>query len=88
MNHDKIIAMLASQADLLGKYSGLVQEYDQLKKRTDELQVQVDWFKREMFGSRSERRVFQDNSQQLTLGELAQPKLESVSEPTVKALYH
>ncbi len=50
------------------------------------LQEQLDWFKRQLFGSKSERHITPDDSRQLTFGELAQA--ESVSEPVVKVPGH
>lgn len=88
MNHEQITSLLAPHADLSLHYSGLAQERDQLKNRTDELQIQLDWFKRQLFGAKSERRIFQDESRQLTLGELCQAEVEPATEPTIKAPGH
>lgn len=88
MNHEQITSLLASHADLSLQYSGLAQERDQLKKRTDELQTQLDWFKRQLFGTKSERRISPDESRQLTLGELQQAEPEAAAEPTVKVPGH
>ena len=81
MNHEQIATLLASHA-------GLSQDYDQLKKRTDELQTQLDWFKRQLFGTKSERRVSEDDSRQLTLGELQQEESGPAVEPTIKVPGH
>jgi transposase/uncharacterized coiled-coil protein SlyX len=54
------------QAQVLAKD----QTIDQLSQRVQALAHQVDWFRRQMFGSKSERRVLQENSQQIPLGEI------------------
>jgi len=81
MNPEQIATLLASHA-------GLTQDYDQLKSRTDELQTQLDWFKRQLFGTKSERHVSQDDSRQLTLGELQQEETNPAAEPKIKAPGH
>ncbi len=88
MNHEQITSLLASHADLSLHYTGLVQGYDELKMRTDELQTQLDWFKRQLFGTKSERRINQDDSRQLTLGKLQQKEPEPAAEPTIKVPGH
>ncbi len=88
MNHEQITALLAPHADLSSHYCGLAQERDQLKKRTDELQQQLDWFKRQLFGAKSERRISPDESRQLTLGELQQEESGSAAEPIIKVPGH
>ena len=50
------------------------------------LQQQLDWLKRQLFGSKSERHLSPDDSRQLTFGELGQP--EPIREPTVKVPSH
>jgi len=50
------------------------------------LQQQLDWLKRQLFGSKSERYLTPDDSHQLTFGELGQP--EPVNEPVVKVPSH
>src|SRR5665213_498851 len=54
------------QAQVLAKD----QTIDQLSQRVQALAHQVDWFRRQMFGSKRERRVLQENSQQIPLGEI------------------
>jgi transposase len=39
------------------------------KTRIVELQQQLDWFKRQLFGTKSDRRMLPENTRQLTLGE-------------------
>src|SRR5664280_379417 len=36
----------------------------------EQLKRQLDWYRRQMFGSKSERLVLQDNPQQICLGEI------------------
>jgi hypothetical protein len=43
MNHEQISSLLAPHADLSQHYFGLAQGYDELRKRTEELQEQLDW---------------------------------------------
>lgn len=54
----------------------------QLATRVDELTRQLEWFKRQLFGSKSERRLLDPDSRQLTLGEWRQSE-ESGKEITV-----
>lgn len=41
-----------------------------LHARVNDLQAQLDWFKRQVFGERSEKRLFYDDPRQLSLGEM------------------
>ena len=43
---------------------------EELTARVEALSRQLDWFQRQMFGSKSERLVLQDNPQQISLGEI------------------
>ena len=54
---DQALALVASQGKLL----------KQQQQTIDELQHQLDWFKRQLFGSKSERRIVDDNPDQLAL---------------------
>ena len=87
-NHEQITSLLAPHAELSLHYLGLAQGYDELKKRTDELQQQLDWFKRQLFGAKSERRIIPDDSRQLTLGEFQQQESEPAAEPMIKVPGH
>ena len=42
---------------------------EELRAHVDALSRQLDWFRRQMFGSKSERLVLQQNPQQIALGE-------------------
>ena len=48
----------------------LLQAHRELQQSHDELLRQVEWFKRQLFGPKSERRLFDPEGRQLTLGEL------------------
>src|ERR1039457_1504437 len=43
---------------------------EELTARVEALSRQLDWFQRQMFGSKSERLALQDNPQQISLGEI------------------
>lgn len=59
MKREDIVALLASR--------------DQLSTRVDELTRQLEWFKRQLFGSKSERRLVDPDWRQLSLGEWIEP---------------
>ena len=56
-------------AALLDNNSATQTANRQLTERVNELQLQLDWFKRQLFGEKSERRFSIDESRQLALGE-------------------
>ncbi len=65
MTHSDIVSLLVSHQDLTRRY--------------EELRQQLDWLKRQLFGTKSERHISLDMSRQLTLGELAgSPTAEEV----------
>ncbi len=49
----------------------LSRKHENLSQRFVEIQQQLDWFKRQLFGAKSERHLTLDGSLQLTLGEVA-----------------
>jgi transposase len=51
-------------------WAALKAENTALKARLDELTHQLEWFKRQLFGERSERRLIERNPHQLSLGEV------------------
>jgi transposase len=53
-----------------------------------ELQQQLDWFKRQLFGTKSDRRIFPENARQLTLGETLHPHDDSAPEPETTVRSH
>ncbi len=56
MTHDEIVSLLVSHHDI--------------SRRFTEIQDQLDWLKRQLFGAKSERHIAVDDSRQLTLGEI------------------
>ena len=50
--------------------AALQAENTALKARLDDLTHQLEWFKRQLFGERSERRLIERNPHQLSLGEV------------------
>ncbi len=65
MNREEIAALLEAK-------TAIEKTNEQLTERIDELQHQLDWFKRQLFGEKSERRLTLDESRQLSLGESLQ----------------
>lgn len=49
---------------------GLALTNQQLAQQVSALQAQMDWFKRQIFGQKSERRLFDGEGRQLSLGEI------------------
>jgi transposase len=72
MSHDDIVSLLASHQDIT--------------RQNAELQQQLDWFKRQLFGAKSERHISLDESRQMTLGEMAVP--EAPEAPSVEVPAH
>lgn len=72
MSQDEIVSLLVSHQDIT--------------RRFEELQQQLDWFKRQLFGGKSERHVSLDESRQLTLGQMAVPEAEPA--PSVEVPAH
>ena len=58
---------------LLASKQQLTKSVDTLTSRNAELQRQVDWFKNQIFGTKSERRFVDPDGRQLALGEWKQP---------------
>jgi len=72
-------------ADLLASKQALESEVEDLRGRVDELLQQVNFFKRQLFGTKSEKRLIEDPAQTgLLYGEL--PKSEA-PEPTEQIRY-
>ena len=53
--------------------SALRGENASLKTHLEQLSRQIEWFKRQLFGSRSERRLIDADAHQLSIGELGLP---------------
>ncbi|MGH7179975.1 MAG: IS66 family transposase [Tepidisphaeraceae bacterium] len=49
--------------------AGLMREIQGLREQLDAAHRQLEWFKRQLFGAKSERRLADQNAQQLSLGE-------------------
>jgi transposase len=49
--------------------AALLVAHDQLEARNEELRRQVEWFKRQLFGEKSERRILGPDARQMFLGE-------------------
>ena len=62
LDHNEVVALLASHQHLTTTCA-------ELTARNDELVRQLEWFKRQVFGEKSERRFVDTDSRQLTLGE-------------------
>lgn len=61
-----------SIVELLASHQQLTDSVDTLTARNDELLRQLEWFKRQLFGSKSERRFVDADGRQLSLGEWKQ----------------
>ena len=72
MTQAEIVALLVSHQDIT--------------RRNEDLQHQLDWLKRQLFGAKSERHVPLASSRQLTLGEVDIPQTEEV--PSVEVPAH
>jgi transposase len=64
----------------------LLRAHQDLQQSRDELLQQVEWFKRQLFGAKSERRVRDPNSPQLTLGEISRD--EARMKPEIEVAAH
>jgi transposase len=78
MSQDEIVSLLASYQDITRQYSRLEQKYA-------ELQQQLDWFKRQLFGAKSERRVLPEDNRQLTLGEMSTAETDTAATVEIAA---
>ena len=65
LDHEGIVELLTSHQELASSH-------DKLTARNAELSRQLEWFKRQLFGSRSERRMVDPDGRQLALGEWQQ----------------
>ena len=79
---------LESQAESMGREEiiALLQAHQELEAYAQDLARQVEWFKRQLFGAKSERRLFDSAGQQLTLGELF--RSTSVEQPSLEVAAH
>jgi transposase len=73
-------------SSLLRAHQELQKSYEELQESHAQLLLQVEWFKRQLFGAKSERRIFDPEGRQLTLGELFRQKI--TEEPTLEVAAH
>ena len=69
LDRKSIVELLASHQQLTSSVNTLTTDNDGLKSRVQELARQLEWFKRQLFGSKSERRLVDPDGRQLDLGE-------------------
>src|SRR5262245_28231544 len=75
-----------SQAEIVA----LLQDNEELAQQTADLKRQVEWFKRQLFGRKSERRLREPDAHQLVLSGMLTPPAAPADRPpppteTVKA---
>jgi transposase len=79
LSRDEIVSLLEEVSE----------RSDALAAQNAELQQQLDWLKRQLFGPSSERRVFQDpDARQLAMGEAFTMHTEASSAPTITVPGH
>jgi len=72
MSTEEIAELLASYTTLQQSHDSLQQSHDTLRESYEQLSRQVAWFKRQLFGRKSEQRITDAERRQLTLGERPQ----------------
>lgn len=72
---------------LLESHQKLTLSFGELVTRNDELSRQLEWFKRQIFSSKSERRLVDPEARQLWLGE-PQAQDSPASKPSIKVAEH
>lgn len=74
MSKEEVVALLVSHESILRQQSKEILERDariaELEPRVAELQRQLDWFKRQVFGQKTEKRLFSNSAKQIALGEM------------------
>lgn len=70
MTHDEIVALLVSNEQLVTQTQQLSAEAKHLATRAEEMARQIAWFKQQLFGQTSERRLVGTDARQLAFGEL------------------
>jgi hypothetical protein len=63
--------------------NAVLAERDRLAEQVKALQRQIDWFKRQLFGEKSERRLIEPSPDQLGLGEGLAPTPEEAADAAV-----
>ncbi|UCF68638.1 MAG: IS66 family transposase [Acidobacteriota bacterium] len=71
MKRDEVVALLAAHDALATRHKELASSHAELAAVNEELTRQIEWFKRQLFGPKSERRVVDSDGRQLSLGEWA-----------------
>jgi transposase len=74
---------MISATEYSEKCATLEAENSQLKSRIEELTAQVNWFQKQIFGEKSERRVAETPKEQLFLGEQFQKETDEAETQTV-----
>lgn len=80
MDRKKVVALLVAHQEL-------TDSLDHLRSRNEALLRQVEWFKRQLFGSKSERRVLDAESRQFWLGE-AHGEVGAPARPDITVAEH
>lgn len=62
LTHNEIVALLSSHQTLQASHQAL-------QERIAQLEHQLEWFKKQLFGSKSERRIVEPSPDQLSLGQ-------------------
>lgn len=95
MSHDEIVALLHDHQAVSDRHDTLLLEQKDssekiatLTTHVEELQQQLDWFKRQLFGTKSDRRILPENNCQLTLGESLHPHNDSAPVPETTVRTH
>ena len=78
---------MKTQSDITNE-DKLTQENQLLREQVSSLQNQLDWFKRQLFGSKSEKRLEIDNSQQADLFAALDIPKEAANPPTQEIPAH
>jgi transposase len=80
----KVFELSARVSALTACANELRQHNGELQQQKAELAVQVEWFKRQLFGEKSERRLPASPSEQLHLGEMLEDERPPAPKETVK----
>ena len=76
MERKEIVALLASHQQLESNFA-------EISARNEQLTRQIEWFKRQLFGSKSERRLLDPDGRQLALGEWREAAAGTGAEITI-----
>lgn len=70
----EIVALLGAHQSLSQNHEVLRQEHAKLETKLAEAEQSLEWFRRQYFGQKSERRAFEEDRRQLSLGEMLEPE--------------